>query len=72
MVGGEDLPDLFFVEELASLLCRLDFALDGFVVTSFFDAEEEDEEDFILASSASRAGARVLTTDSRSDWSDRD
>lgn len=34
--------------------------------------EEEDEEDFILASSASKAGARVLTTASRSDCFDRD
>lgn len=85
-----DTPTLVVVEELASLFCRLGFALEGFVVASFFAeeaedeeeavednlfpplAEEVDDEDFILASSASKAGARVLTTASRSDWFDRD
>lgn len=42
------------------------------------DAEREDDDDdvdgddFILTSSASRAGAKVLTTVSRSDWFDKD
>lgn len=64
-----------FVEELASFFCRLGFALEDFEVDSFFAVEEdegEEEEDFILASSASKAGARVLTTASRSDCLDRD
>lgn len=41
---------------------------------SFVVVEEDDEEDdgFILASSASRAGARVLTTASRSDCGVKD
>lgn len=73
MVGGEDLPNFVFVEELASLCCRQGFASEDFEVDSFFAVEEEEEEeDFILASSASKAGARVLTTASRSDCLDRD
>lgn len=37
-----------------------------------FPPLEEEVEDLIFASSASKAGARVLTTASRSDWFDRD
>lgn len=33
----------------------------------FTSLDEEEEEDFIFASSASKAGAKVLTTASRSD-----
>lgn len=73
MVGGEDLPVLVVVAELASLLCRLGLPSEGFVVNIFFaEEEDEEEEDFILASSASKAGARVLTTASRSDCAARD
>lgn len=36
-----------------------------------FSPTEDDDVDFILASSASKAGARVLTTVSRSDCLDR-
>lgn len=36
------------------------------------DEDDGDDEDFNLASSASKAGARVLTTASRSDIFDRD
>lgn len=66
-------PTLVIVAELASLLCRLGFPLEGFLVDiSFAEEEDEEEEDFILASSASKAGARVLTTASRSDCVARD
>lgn len=64
MVGGED---------LAALVSVLGLPL---VVSG--DAEREDDDDdvdgddFILASSASRAGAKVLTTVSRSDCFDKD
>lgn len=58
--------------ELASLFFfRPGFPLEGFAV-HFFLAVEEEEEDFILASSASKAGARVLTMVSRSDCVDRE
>lgn len=63
MVGGEDLAALVF-----SVL--------GLPLTDSGDAEREDDDvdgdDFILASSASRAGAKVLTTVSRSDCFDKD
>lgn len=36
------------------------------------EEDEDDDVDFILASSASKAGARLLTTASRSDSFDRD
>lgn len=66
-------PTLVIVAELASLLCRMGFPLEGFVVDIFFaEEEDEEEEDFILASSASKAGARVLTTASKSDCVARD
>lgn len=58
--------------ELASLFFfRPGFPLEGFAVHLFL-AVEEEEEDFILASSASKAGARVLTMVSRSDCVDRE
>lgn len=70
MVGGKELSD------------SLVFVLEGFLVISFFAVEandeeeagevEVDDEDFILAISANKAGVRVLTTASRSDWFDRD
>lgn len=48
----------------------------GLPLTDSGDAEREDDDvdgdDFILASSASRAGAKVLTTVSRSDCFDKD
>lgn len=58
-----------FLEKLASLFCRL-----GFEVESVVADVEDDEEDegFILANSASKTGARDLTTVSRSDFSFRD
>ena len=85
-------PTFVFVEELASLFCRLGFAFEGFVASNFFFAVEDEEEavedevgflptededdggdeDFNLANSASKAGARVLTIVSRSDILDRD
>lgn len=37
-----------------------------------WEEKEEDEDDFILLSSASKAGARDLTTASRSVWCDSD
>lgn len=55
-----------FVEKPALFFCRLDFD-----VESFFPVNE-DEEGFILTSSASKAGARVLTTFSKSDCCVRD
>lgn len=69
MVVAEDLPASVFVEELASLLCKLGFALGDFEVDSLF---ADEEEDFILTSSATKAGARVFTIASKSDCVDRD
>lgn len=72
MVGAEDLRGSILVDELATLFCRLGFALDVFKVDSFF-AEEEDmveevEVDFFLVNSARTA----VTTASTSDCVDRD
>ncbi len=65
-----------FMEELATLFCMLAFALEDFEVDSFAGEEDEEdeagEEDFILTSFAIKAGAKVLTTASRSDCFDRD
>ena len=90
-------PTFVFDEEPVSLFSRPGFALEGFVVGSFFFAAEDEgeavededlftpavagdeegfnddeEDDLIFASSASKAGARVLTTASKSDCFDRD
>lgn len=88
MVEGKDLADLNFEEELASLFGRLDFALEGFLVNSFFFAVEEedeeqaaeDEEGFPLVEVddvdddfiLASPANKVLTTASRSDSFDRD
>lgn len=45
---------------------------DDFLATSEDDEGLEEEEDFSLLSSASKAGARVLTIVSRSDFFDKD
>lgn len=58
-----------FAEELFPLFGWLDVALDDLAEDVFFSVLEED---FILASSASNAGASVLTMASRLDCLDKD
>lgn len=76
-------PTFGCVVELVPLFWRLGFTLVTLVFDSFFAAleavddeapEDVDDEgtDFIFSISANKAGARVLTTASRSDCLDRD
>lgn len=57
---------IVFKGKLASVFCRLAFEVEA------TEEGDDKDEDFILASSASKVGARVLTTASRSDCCARD
>lgn len=77
-------PTLVFMEALGSAFLAVDRGDDEEAAEDellppaeregrerFTSLDEEEAEDFIFASSASKAGARVLTTASRSDCFDR-